>query len=188
METVFLCVVDKSFAGNTDDGIVVKILVIPIAVKSYPDNFLNNKAEVSGTRSSSTTLANSSNCLIMAYPQPLYCTRQTHRRDCESARQQEQASIRTLAIKLDEISKCRAESYIVSGVNHLPRVFDPIRHLPDDIRRDQHLRELVTNFFLRETSCECRIRDCAVVLNGFANIMVCFECVARSLFLSFSRI
>lgn len=111
----------------------------------------------------------------MVYPQQQYCTRQAHHRNCESACQQQQESIRALAVKLDEISKFKAESYIVSGVNHLPRVFDPSRHLPDDIRRDEHLRELVTNFFLRETPCECRIRDCAVVLNGFAKIMVCFE-------------
>lgn len=118
----------------------------------------------------------------MVYPQSLSFTFHAHHRDFESAHHQEEASIRALANKLDEISKCKAESYIVSGVNHLPRCFDPSRHLPDDIRRDPHLTELVTSFFLRETPCECRIRDCPLVLRGFSNIMVRFKCLVGHLF------
>lgn len=61
-------------------------------------------------------------------------------------------------------------SYILSGVNKLPRYLN-VHELPDDVRRNSVMKNSIISFYARETACECRIRNCSTVLSGFSNIM-----------------
>lgn len=80
-------------------------------------------------------------------------------------------ALRSLAKCLSEIADGSANSFIVSGVNRLPRDLDD-ENLPHDVLPNARLRTLISRFYQRQTSCECRIRDCAAVLHGFSDIMV----------------
>lgn len=81
-------------------------------------------------------------------------------------------AMRDLAEKLMEIATSSVQSFIVSGINHLPRNYDARIHSPQDLRGNEEFSGLLTEFFNRKIACECRIRDCTAILFGFKNIMV----------------
>lgn len=80
-------------------------------------------------------------------------------------------ALRVLADILLGIRRGTADTFIVSHINHLPHTYEDAL-LPADISPASERALCLHRFFARQTECECRLRDCSVVLRGFRAIVV----------------